>query len=476
MNLKKAISLILTIIMTISIFVPCAIPSSALGGVQVKLNEVMKKYPPVTKQGDPNSVYFTVSGKPSDSYSSKDCYYPDVAKANGYNWDNMWPAYSCCGFVHFVFRYIFGTEFTWEDAATQTTLTIDKSKKESGRISDIEKFFKNCKPGDAILFKRPTTHYAIFISYDANEKRALTYDCGWDQECAVKTLNRKLSSMADYESITRYRAKNYDKIDSQYAVTPEPEWKYNVISGPNGKSVEITGYSENSKSLTIPSSIKGYPVTRIAAKAFKGTSLKSVKLPVSITSIGKEAFADTPLFKNSMKNDAVYIDNYLIYVGCSEETYKVAAGTVLIADEAFNSYTLDEVTIPQSALYISDSAFKNSSVRCIKSYENSAAWEFAIENNYSFVAIDENGDNPYPIMLGDVNFDNKVTVVDAKWVLLEVAKMKLMSGEQKTAADVNCDGKITVVDAKWILQVVAGTRILEDSKEPNAYEATPADA
>lgn len=66
-----------------------------------------------------------------------------------------------------------------------------------------------------------------------------------------------------------------------------------------------------------------------------------------------------------------------------------------------------------------------------------------------------------PVVLsGDTNEDNKVSIVDAKWVLQSVAGTRTLTEAQKAAADVNGDGKISIVDAKWILQAVAGTRVL----------------
>lgn len=60
--------------------------------------------------------------------------------------------------------------------------------------------------------------------------------------------------------------------------------------------------------------------------------------------------------------------------------------------------------------------------------------------------------------IGDLNGDDKISVVDAKWVLQVVAGTRTLGFAQELAADVNGDGKVSVVDAKWILQIVAGTR------------------
>ncbi len=59
-------------------------------------------------------------------------------------------------------------------------------------------------------------------------------------------------------------------------------------------------------------------------------------------------------------------------------------------------------------------------------------------------------------VLGDVNRDNYVTAVDARFILQNVAGLKEFTPTQNAAGDVNGDGKITAVDARFILQYVAG--------------------
>lgn len=80
--------------------------------------------------------------------------------------------------------------------------------------------------------------------------------------------------------------------------------------------------------------------------------------------------------------------------------------------------------------------------------------------------------------LGDTNLDGKVTILDAKWVLLDVANKKNLTDEQKEYADVTKDGDISILDAKWILQAVANMRELEDNTtepEPQPEPEPPVD-
>ena len=62
---------------------------------------------------------------------------------------------------------------------------------------------------------------------------------------------------------------------------------------------------------------------------------------------------------------------------------------------------------------------------------------------------------------GEVSGDGKLSTVDAKWILQNIAKSREFSDEQSKAADLNGDGKLSVVDVKWVLQIVAGMRDAE---------------
>lgn len=61
---------------------------------------------------------------------------------------------------------------------------------------------------------------------------------------------------------------------------------------------------------------------------------------------------------------------------------------------------------------------------------------------------------------GDLNGDDKINAVDARWVLQAASGVRELTDAQKAAADLNSDGKINAVDARWILQVASGARAL----------------
>lgn len=62
----------------------------------------------------------------------------------------------------------------------------------------------------------------------------------------------------------------------------------------HGDTVTITSYIGGNLHVTVPSHIGDLPVTRIEDDAFRGSAVKTVTLPETLTDIGWFAFADNP--------------------------------------------------------------------------------------------------------------------------------------------------------------------------------------
>lgn len=104
----------------------------------------------------------------------------------------------------------------------------------------------------------------------------------------------------------------------------------------NGE-VTITGYTGTLKSLTIPSSINGLPVTAVKADAFADSALTKLVLPDSIVTIGENAFKGSAL-----------------------TTLRIPAGVTEIPAGAFNGCaSLTSVTLPDCVTVIGKQAFAN---------------------------------------------------------------------------------------------------------------------
>ena len=157
------------------------------------------------------------------------------------------------------------------------------------------------------------------------------------------------------------------------------DYEYDLL---DDNTAEIINYSGTDADITIPSVLDGHKVTAILAFAFCDhtslksvkipsgmttigygafagcTALKSISIPASVTSIGRSAFFDTPWYNS--KPDGLFYINKILYEckNTSPETVSVKAGTTVINDYAFSdSGSLKSVTLPDSVTTIGDCAF-----------------------------------------------------------------------------------------------------------------------
>lgn len=112
--------------------------------------------------------------------------------------------------------------------------------------------------------------------------------------------------------------------------------------------------------ITIPSSVKDLPFDVF----YDCKLLNKITLPNTITSIDYTAFYDTGYYKNedNWTDGVLYIGNYLIKADKNTiaADYQIKAGTTVIADEAFrNCSNLKTVTLPESVKTIGEDAFRS---------------------------------------------------------------------------------------------------------------------
>lgn len=123
---------------------------------------------------------------------------------------------------------------------------------------------------------------------------------------------------------------------------------------------------------------------------------------------------------------------------------------------------LKSITIPQSVETIGENAFgytidwnvyerKKIDGFTIYGYKASAAEEYANENGFSFVALDDE------LLIGDVNGDGVVNVSDATALQKHLANGKIFDEALLKIADTNGDGEVTVADATLIQKYLANS-------------------
>ncbi len=238
-------------------------------------------------------------------------------------------------------------------------------------------------------------------------------------------------------------------------------------------------YCYDLTTITIPNL-----VTSIKNGTFKYCfSLKEIIIPDSVISIGESAFegcdkltmygyngscAENYAVENNIPfvvseyNSSIYRDyKYIIladgtieimdYSGSDTEVvipseinkHKV----VSIGDKAFNDCeNLTTITIPDSVTSIGEQAFPVCSSLTTIVYENSYAHKYVIENYIEYKVI----------ILGDINFDSRINVIDATTIQKYSVGKAEFNYYSLEAADVNKDGVINVMDATLVQGYSAG--------------------
>ena len=88
----------------------------------------------------------------------------------------------------------------------------------------------------------------------------------------------------------------------------------------------------------------------------------------------------------------------------------------------------------------------------------------AVSGNYSvtsdIVTMRYLSDKPVaPYILGDVDGDGDVSIIDASWIQRELADMSATDTYNEAAADVNNDGVVDITDVTFIQRYLAGMTV-----------------
>ena len=123
------------------------------------------------------------------------------------------------------------------------------------------------------------------------------------------------------------------------------------------------------------------------------------------------------------------------------------------ADTTFKSGTQYTVKIPVTA------EFEMGDIDTVTAKVNGKDAKFIAERKtgkiYAYY-VEYTFDATKDYLLGDVNGDGQVTVVDATLIQKYIAGLVTLSDTQKAAADVNNDGSVSVLDATQIQKYIAG--------------------
>ncbi len=356
-------------------------------------------------------------------------------------------------------------EYKWSEGDSEKfTLGIYKEVKENKQLSDLEEFTVSANTQTiidftvdelcAVCIDTDNVKYELFDQVES--KRLSLYDYNYSFEKGIYTLEL---DPVDKDTIIKFRKVN-DKSHLIYK-------KCDKDSDGSDEGIKVIKCSSTVEDVVVPDEFEGLPIIKIAGWSFKDyRSLKSIKIPDGVTSIGERAF------NNCANLESIIISN----PDC--EIYDSA-------DTINNGY--DENI---SCCYFNGTIY---------GYDNSTAEAYAEKYNYNFESLSEAPVITTPAVTtapittttkpiaatttpeatkpltttttptttepittttpaityekGDANGDGKITIKDARFIA------KLIAGRKKDElppwADYNGDGKVTIKDAREIARYIA---------------------
>ena len=145
-------------------------------------------------------------------------------------------------------------------------------------------------------------------------------------------------------------------------VAPESDFSFSLNS--DGESVTLTWATDELKTIIVPDTYAGLPVTGIGDSVFQNhTTLQRVVLPETVTSIGNSAFAGCISLNTCNIPSGVTEIPYSCYSGCTRlHGVVLPAGLKSIGSYAFhNCSSLDKIDFPVALTSINYEAFSGCS-------------------------------------------------------------------------------------------------------------------
>lgn len=194
-------------------------------------------------------------------------------------------------------------------------------------------------------------------------------------------------------------------------------------------------------------------INSIGSHAFRYcTGLKSIDISSSVKSIGAYCFDGCSSLENvNMADNSVGIINYGTFSNCANlKKITLPNGVNTIFAGAFLGTTLTEITIPKSVNNIVRESFGNISEMTIYGSTGSYAETFSQFYKIPFVDITKK------TLIGDVNADGIINILDATNIQKYLANLIELTDEQKALADIDKDGILTIIDSSQIRKYLAG--------------------
>lgn len=217
-------------------------------------------------------------------------------------------------------------------------------------------------------------------------------------------------------------------------------------------SVAFAAFSDCSAltAVSLPDS-----VTSLGDNAFCNcTSLSSLRLSRALTAIPEYAFYHCALGAVSLPESVQVIGEYAFAENASLTSADLSPALTKIGAGAFeNDTSLGGVFVTDAVTEIGANAFSpmtDSADFAVRCFEGSAAAAYFEEIGAQNLTV-------YAKLIGDVNFDGELNVVDVTAVQKHLAGLEFFdSSVTCKLADVNGDGVLDITDATAIQRIIAG--------------------
>lgn len=275
---------------------------------------------------------------------------------------------------------------------------------------------------------------------------------------AALTIALTFTLHAFADTYYTYGGYTYTKADGNniiiFAVDADD---YSKVSFPNNIDDNLVyavgdfAFSGDEK-LTEVSCENATHMTEILAFSFENCkNLTSFKLSPSVQYLGIGAF-DSCTALTSFDWADCQVDEILtqtFYKCTSLEYMELPDSVTQIYPHAFaGCISLKEITIGRNVTEISDTAFKDDDQLTIACWEDSYAYQYAVDHNIPVRFLHE-------VKLGDANTDGIVNINDVTAIQSQKAEMISLDEIQLLSADINHDRKVDIADATLLQRYLA---------------------
>jgi len=187
------------------------------------------------------------------------------------------------------------------------------------------------------------------------------------ESCVVKIRKKKaevtIHGKGKFEGMVICRGTKQESVVTNSCTTPSGCFQIDDSSSSRIRSYYDYEYNDSSndacpRDVIIPSEINGTKITSIFAWAFKKKGITSVKIPNTITQIGKDSFRNNKISRLDLPSSVVNI-GMGAFNGNDITKLVLPNKLKYIGDAAFANNEIENLVIPSSVTQIETAAFNN---------------------------------------------------------------------------------------------------------------------